>query len=113
MKNYFYKRRFFFVPLAIAGFLSLVSLVVMVLWNELLPELFGIRSITFFQAMGLFILCKLLFGFGKGGGSAPWAIKRKLAGMTPEDRERFRHEMHERMCAWSKRKKPLTEEDAD
>eukprot|EP01031_Cornospumella_fuschlensis_P021719 gene21719-26617_t len=39
----------------------------MMLWNNLLPEILGVRSITFWQAMGIFILSKILFGFGKGG----------------------------------------------
>ncbi len=52
--------------------------------------------------MGLFILCKLLFGFGRGGGRgcgpcgggrAPWMrwkMKERLANMTPEERIEFR-----------------------
>jgi hypothetical protein len=41
----------------------------MSLWNCLLPEILGVKSITFWQAMGILILSKILFGgfhFGKG-----------------------------------------------
>ena len=71
MKKIFYKGRFVFIPVAIAAFLSLISLVVMTLWNNLLPEIMNVSTITFWQAMGIFILSKILFGFGKGGKMGP------------------------------------------
>ncbi|MDR2104436.1 MAG: hypothetical protein LBP51_01635 [Deferribacteraceae bacterium] len=40
----------------------LLGLVVMFLWNALAPELFGLDKITYGQAVGLFLLCRLLFG---------------------------------------------------
>jgi hypothetical protein len=109
MKRTLYKGRFILIPLAGAAFLSLVSYAVMVLWNYLIPGIFGFNVITFWQAMGLFVLCKLLFGFGRGGGKgcgpcggggrAPWMrhkMEEKLANMTPEDREQFKQKMQER-----------------
>lgn len=108
MKKVFYRGRFIFIPLAVAAFLSLVSFVVMTLWNYLIPGIFGYSVITFWQAMGLFVLCKLLFGFGRGGhkgcgpcgsGRAPWMrwkMQEKMAGMTPEEREAFKQKMKER-----------------
>ncbi|MFD0751233.1 hypothetical protein ACFQZS_13865 [Mucilaginibacter calamicampi] len=109
MKKVFYRGRFVFIPLAAAAFLSLVSLAVMTLWNCLIPGIFGYSIITFWQAMGLFVLCKLLFGFGRGGrhgcgpmgggGRAPWMrwkMKERLANMSPEEREAFKQKMKER-----------------
>lgn len=32
------------------------------LWNWLMPSLFGLRHITYWQGFGLFVLAKLLFG---------------------------------------------------
>ncbi|HUI30745.1 MAG TPA: hypothetical protein VLX91_11050 [Candidatus Acidoferrales bacterium] len=43
-------------------FLAIGTFVLMWLWNLLLPEIFGIKMITFWQALGLLILSKLLFG---------------------------------------------------
>ncbi len=96
------------MPLACVAFLSLISFAVMQLWNWLVPAIFGYSIITFWQAMGLFALCKLLFGFGRGGGrgcgpfgggGAPW-MKRKmeerLRNMSPEEREAFKQKMKER-----------------
>lgn len=103
MKKIFYKGRFVFIPVAIAAFLSLISLIVMMLWNNLLPEIMNVRTITFWQAMGIFILSKILFGFGKGGKMGPGWMKHKCENMTPEDREKFRAEMKARMCGWNKK----------
>lgn len=73
------------------------------LWNILLPEILNVGSINFWQAMGIFILCKILFGFGKGGKmSSPW-MRNKCKSMTIEDREKFKEEMKARMCgSWSR-----------
>ena len=50
-------------------FILLGGLVVQWLWNWLLPDVFGLRQITFWQALGLLALCRILFGnFGRGGG---------------------------------------------
>lgn len=114
MKQVFYKGRFIFIPLAIAACLSLVSFVVMQLWNNLLPGILHVTIITFWQAMGIFILCKILFGFGKGGrgfggrgfggpGGPPWMrhkMEEKFRNMSPEERERFKQKMGDRMCHW-------------
>lgn len=38
------------------------------LWNWRLPAIFDMREVTFWQALGLLALCRILFaGFGKGG----------------------------------------------
>ncbi|RVT98286.1 hypothetical protein EOD41_18115 [Mucilaginibacter limnophilus] len=95
------------IPLAIAACLALASLAVMLLWNNVLVAcVSGITAVTFWQAMGIFILCKILFGFGKGGG-APWMRykdRERFKHMTPEERIRFRDEMESRMCGWKKRR---------
>ncbi len=48
-------------------FIALASALVMLLWNSLLPEIFGFKAINYVQALGLLILAKILFGgFGRG-----------------------------------------------
>ncbi len=59
--------------LAVLGFVAVVGLVgfvVQSLWNWLLPELFGLPLISFWQGLGLLVLTRLLFGGlgGPGGG---------------------------------------------
>jgi hypothetical protein len=107
MRNLFFKGRFVFIPLAIIAFLSVASFAVMELWNNLIPDIFHLGAITFGQAMGLFVLCKILFGFGKGGrgwggrGGAPWMRQRmeeRFKSMTPEQKEKFKQKMRDRSC---------------
>ena len=112
MKRIFFTRpyKFVFIPIGVAAILSLVSFIVMQLWNNLLPDILHVSAITFWQAMGIFILCKILFGFGKGGrgfggpgGGGPWMrrkMEEKFKNMTPEERERFKQKMGDRMCHW-------------
>ena len=81
-------------PVAIALFIVIGGGVVMLLWNWLLPPLFGWTPITLLQGFGLLALCRILFGgFGKGGGHHYHG-----KDMSPEDRERFRQRMRERFC---------------
>jgi hypothetical protein len=90
-------------PLAILGiavFVAVGGWIVQLLWNGLLPSLFGWRTITFWQALGLLVLCRILFGghgFRTSGGSN---VRRRMAErwghMTPEERERFREGLRTR-----------------
>jgi len=84
----------FIAPLAIAGlaaFIALGGFVVQLLWNGLLPPLFGWREVTFWQALGLLALCRILFGgFGSHVG------RRGGSRWTPEEKERFRQRMRDR-----------------
>jgi hypothetical protein len=71
------------------------------LWNWLSPALFELPPVTFWQAIGLLALCRILFGgFGLGGGSHRAYSRRRMAErweqMTPEERERFRQGLHGR-----------------
>jgi len=87
----------FLAPLAIAGlvlFIGLGGVIVQRLWNWLLPGLFGWRELTFWQAVGLLTLCRILFGgFGHRGFPGTHS-RRRLAErweqMSPEERERLR-----------------------
>jgi hypothetical protein len=91
------KRLIWIAPLAILGmaiFITLGGTVVRLLWNGLLPELFGFPAVTFWQALGLLALCRILFGgFGMHGGGRRSRRAELWARMTPEERERF----HQRM----------------
>jgi hypothetical protein len=78
---------------ALAGF----SFVTMHLWNWLTPALFGWKLITFWQALGLIVLAKILFGGfrGRGCGGGRWRhrMRERWEQMTPEEREKFRSGM--------------------
>lgn len=53
--------------IAITGLAILFGFIVMWLWNWLMPEIFGLPLLSYWQAVGLFILLKILLG-GCGGG---------------------------------------------
>ena len=55
--------------IAFVLFIVLGGIVVQWLWNWLVPGIFALRRITFWEALGLLALCRILFGgFGRGGG---------------------------------------------
>lgn len=65
--------------LALAAAIALLfGLFVMWLWNWLMPELFGFKALTYWQAWGLVVLAHILFkgGTGHEGHRPPW--RRKL-----------------------------------
>lgn len=70
------------------GFVFLCGLVVMLLWNWLMPDIFGLKRLTYWQAWGMLILCTILFkGFGSGnsGGRRDRKRRRQLRRYMRED----------------------------
>jgi hypothetical protein len=95
------KRWIWIAPLAIVAMILFVYIggeLVMHLWNWLLPPLFGWRQITFWQALGLLLLCRILFGGLGVRGSHRSNMRSKMRQrmaerwerMTPEEREKAR-----------------------
>lgn len=88
------KKRGLKVVLIIIIAAAALSAVVMLLWNELIPEIFGLASINFWQALGLFLLARILFGrFGFKGSRMMHRrgghMREKWRNMTPEQRKEF------------------------
>ncbi len=85
----------FFILMAIL-FVAVLGSVVMFLWNALLPELVGAKPINFWQAVGLFVLSRILFGgFRMGSRRHRWKEKRrrwkeKMAGMNEAEKAEFK-----------------------
>lgn len=94
-KRVFAFKIFVVLTIVIAGFGSAV----LYLWNWLMPAIFGLPAITFWQALGLLGLSWLLFG-GPRGFFGPHGRRgaRHLRHMSPEERERFRAGMRRRWC---------------
>ena len=67
------------------------------LWNAILPDVIYVKTITYWQAMGILVLSKILFGgFSKCGKHRPGIQKRKfinkIKSMSPEERIKFKEE---------------------
>jgi hypothetical protein len=74
-------------PVAFAA----VCAIVMLLWNLLLPEIFKLPQIGFWQAAGLLVLSRLLFG-RRGVKFEGWKqrLRERAESLTPEQREKLR-----------------------
>ena len=79
--------------------------IVMLLWNNVLAQVVNVQPVTFWQALGILLLAKILFGGWKGGGSGRQHWKHKMqdkwAAMSPEERERFKEQWKKRCGPWS------------
>ena len=85
------------VALIVLIFIAAGGQAVLHLWNWLLPPIFGWKEISFWQAVGLLALCRILFGNFSGRPLWRSDFRRRMANrwqnMTPEERERFRRGM--------------------
>jgi len=108
MRNKFGKRKWLFIPIFIAAIL-LFGAIVMGLWNAILPAVIGVKSISLWQALGILVLSKILFGGFHGGwrgrhGKERWMeMKQKFAAMSPEEREKLKEEWKSRCGTWKMR----------
>ena len=88
---------FLVAPPAAVLVVALCGEVIEHLYNWLLPPLFGLHAITFWQGLGLLVLCRILFGsWGSGGSDRRRSKAERWERMTPEEREKFRQNMRSR-----------------
>lgn len=108
--NTFRRRRWLF-PLFPLAAIALFSLVVMLLWNAIIPGITGWALLTYWKAMGLLVLCKILFGGFPGrhrGSNGPtWmrdGHKRShwWRGLSGEERERWKERRHDWREKWER-----------
>ena len=99
------RRTRFAFPFIIIIAVLLLGLVVMLLWNFIFPSILHAEKISYWQAIALFVLCRILFcGFRRNYGDrrhmwregAPW--RQKWMNMSDEERGKFREE-------WKKRRR--------
>ena len=99
-----HNRKFIFFPLVALAFILGAGYVVMFLWNAILPAVItSVGTLNYSQAIGLLILCRILFGGFKGRGGyghhgyknmPPW--KEKMMNMSEEEREKLKNDWRER-----------------
>ncbi len=93
------------IAIAVVAFLVAFGWVVMLLWNSLVPELFHGPTLRYWQALGLLVLSRILFGGIRGhGGHGRWRrhlherMHENWEAMTPEERARLRERVFEQRC---------------
>ncbi|WP_231372791.1 alkaline shock response membrane anchor protein AmaP [Aureivirga sp. CE67] len=77
--------------IAIACFAVLFGFVIMWLWNYLMPTIFELPKIDYWQAVGLFVLARILFGSGGKGHKHKHHKYRK--------KNRFSKEIYKNCCS--------------
>jgi hypothetical protein len=92
-------KKWLMLPIFIAGaalFVFVGGTLVQWLWNWLMPAVFGLGTVTFWQALGLLALSRILVGgFHKGG----YRYGKWDRHMSAEEKERFRQRMRDRCGA--------------
>lgn len=87
------KRWFFFIPLIFLAAAAFFGWAVMALWNAALVPAAGVAVITFWQALGILVLSRILVGgFGRRfrrGHHRSHFLREKWMNMTPEEREKL------------------------
>lgn len=95
--------------ICVAAVAALLGYVVMLLWNCVMVDVLHVQPLSYWQAFGLLVLCKILFGgikgFGRRGGHHGWKkeIQEKWHHMTPEEREKIKEEWRNRCRVWGKK----------
>ncbi len=103
MKDQSCRKFRFLIPLIVLAVLAILTFAVYELWNHVLTDVLGVKLITYWQALGLLVLARILFGTfpGRRGGpfGPPWRRHMMTEGwqsLTPEQRE----EMRRRFGVW-------------
>lgn len=94
-----------FIPLFLLIIAIMLGALVMLLWNWLMPDIFGLPALSFWQAVGLLVLCKVLLGgLGMGGhhhghhhhqhgrcgcNDGQNKLRERWEQMSPEERQRI------------------------
>jgi hypothetical protein len=107
MKNQSCRKFRLFIPLAVLGFVAVLTLAVYGLWDGVLTDVLNVKTITYWQALGILVLARILFGGfpGRRGGPfrPPWRrhmMMKRWQSLTPEQREEMREEMRRRFGDW-------------
>ncbi|MGT2473765.1 hypothetical protein BZM27_02630 [Paraburkholderia steynii] len=89
-----FRRKIFAKALLLVLIIALLGWIVMSLWNWIIPTLvIGAHAIDYPRAIGLLVLCRILFGGFRGHGGCYKARQwRHWQQMTQQERERLRND---------------------
>lgn len=91
-----FRRKLLAKALLLVLIIALLGWIVMRLWNWILPTLVvDAHAIDYPHAIGLLVLCRILFGGFRGHGGChkrrQWEQRQNWQRMTPQEREQFRN----------------------
>src|SRR6059058_1448297 len=94
---------FLLIPVIVAGVAAVLAFAVYHLWNGVLTDVVGVKTISYGQALGLLVLTRILVGgfprpgrhFGPRGRHM---MMQHWESLTPEQREKLRAGMGQRGC---------------
>ena len=97
------RARWLGIVVCVAAAIAALAAVVMWLWNWLMPSLFAaVPPLGYTQALGLLVLCRILFGGFRGGHHRGWwAHRQRWESMSAEEREQLKEQLKDR---WGCRK---------
>jgi hypothetical protein len=92
-------KRWYWLFLLVPVFVFGIAAVVMLLWNALIPNILHLGTISYWQAFGLIILTRILFGSfrcGQGSHQGKYThmshFRHKWINMSEEDRKKYKEE---------------------
>lgn len=93
------RRKFLAKAVLLVLVIALLGWIVMSLWNWIIPALVvNAHAIDYPRAVGLLVLCRILFGGFRGHGGCHKARQwRHWQRMTPQEREQLRNDLR---SAW-------------
>jgi hypothetical protein len=97
----FRSKRFCFIPVVFVAGVFIISGVVMFLWNAILPGVTAVHAVTYWQAMGILVLSRILFGGFRGihdhgrhhHRHLGKDLREKWLQMDPEERQKMRENL--------------------
>ncbi|CAG9212161.1 conserved hypothetical protein [Paraburkholderia tropica] len=91
-----FRRKILAKLVVVAAIVALLGWIVMSLWNWIVPTLVvDAHAIDYPRAIGLLVLCRILFGGFRGHGGCrergKWRQWKQWQSMTPQEREQLRN----------------------
>ena len=102
MKEHSCRKFRFLIPLIVLAVVAVLALAVHGLWNGVIVDVIGVKTVTYWQALGILVLARILFGGfpgRRGRFRPPWAGRMMMEhwqSLTPEQREQMRERMRSR-----------------
>ena len=79
--------------------ITILTAAVMLLWNWLIPELFGGKMINYWQALGILVLARILTGMGKASTAHfKYKLRNSWHAMPEDEKEQLRQKFKDRWC---------------